>query len=101
MIMFFLGYLLYQYFQYISPPKLIVDRPTENQEVTVGNIVVAGKTDSDVTLSVNNQRVLVSETGEFSDKIEVDEQTKDIVFVAKSRYGKETVVIRKIVPKQK
>jgi transcriptional regulator with XRE-family HTH domain len=101
MILFFLGYLFYQYIQYVSPPKLIIDRPAENQEVIVGNVVVAGKTDSDVTLTVNNQRVLVSETGEFSDKIEVDEQTKDIVFVAKSRYGKETVVIRKIIPKLK
>jgi cytoskeletal protein RodZ len=96
-----LGYLVYQYFLYISPPKLIVVQPTENQEVIGNEVRVFGKTDTDATLMVNNQQVLVSDTGEFSDRIGVGENTKDLVFVARSRYGKETVIIRKIVTTQK
>jgi transcriptional regulator with XRE-family HTH domain len=96
----FLGYLVYQYIIYISPPKLLVSKPIEGQEVLVGDIPVSGKTDSDVTLTVNNQKVLVSKTGDFNDKINVAESTKEIVFMAKSRYGKETIIIRKIILKQ-
>lgn len=95
----FLGYLAYQYYLYISPPKLVVFSPTENQEVYENELSVIGKTQDDATLKVNNQQVLVTESGDFVDKIEVDENTKQVVFIARSRYGKETVVIRKIVPK--
>lgn len=95
-VLAFLGYLLYQYLQYISPPKLIVKQPTDNQPVKVGEIFISGETDSDATLSVNNQKILVSEAGEFFDKIEVGQDTKQIIFVARSRYGKETEVVRNI-----
>ena len=96
-----LGYLVYQYLLYISPPKLIVVQPTENQEIITNEVRVFGKTDTDATLMVNNQQVLVTDTGEFSDKIDVGESTKDLIFVARSRYGKETVIVRKIITKQK
>ena len=92
----FLGYLVYQYVQYISPPKLLVSKPIEGQEEFVGDIPISGKTDSEVTLTVNNQKVLVSKTGDFNDKINVAESTKEIIFIAKSRYGKETIIIRQI-----
>lgn len=94
-----LGYLFYQYMQYISPPKLVVKQPTENQEVKVGDVIISGETDSDATLSVNNQKILVSDAGEFFDKIQVGENTKQIDFVATSRYGKKTEVVRNIVLK--
>ncbi len=96
-----LGYLIFQYFLYISPPKLIVIQPPDNQQVLGNEVYFVGKTDPDATLRVNNQQVLVSETGDFSDKISINEATKDLVFVARSRYGKETVVVRNIVPKLK
>ena len=99
-ILTFFGYLGYQYYQYISPPELVVESPTENQEVS-GEAVIFGQTDSDATLTVNNQSVLVSDSGEFSDKIDVTTNTFEIVFVARSRYGKETVVVRKIITKEK
>jgi len=91
-----LGYLVYQYVIYISPPKLLVSKPVEGQEVFVGDIPVSGKTDPDVTLTVNNQKVLVSKSGDFNDKINVAENAKEIVIIARSRYGKETVIIRRI-----
>lgn len=97
----FLGYLAYQYFQYISPPKVSVSIPVEGQEVAVGIIDVSGKTDSDATLAVNNQRIIVSETGDFSGKIEIGENTHQMIFVARSRFGKQTVVVRNIIPVKK
>lgn len=98
LVLLTLGYLAYQYIGYVSPPKLTVSLPLENQEVEIGETTVMGKTEPDVTLNVNNQRILVSETGEFSGKIGVDTQTKNITFIARSRYGRETVIVRDIVP---
>ena len=94
----FFGYLGYQYYRYVSPPKLNITSPLDDQNVE-DEVVIMGTTDSDTTLTVNNQSILVSDTGEFSDKIDVASDTFEIVFVAKSRYGKETVVVRKVIPK--
>ncbi len=94
-----LAYLVYQYLLYIAPPKLDILQPENAVEITEKEVKVIGKTDSDATLTVNNQQVLVSETGEFSDKISVGKDTKNLVFVSRSRYGKETVVVREIIPK--
>ncbi len=94
-----LGYLIYQYLLYISPPKLSVTQPPDSQEVFGNEVYISGKTDPDATLTVNNQQVLVSESGEFSDKISIGENTKELFFIARSRYGKETVIDRKIIPK--
>lgn len=93
------GYLIYQYLLYLSPPKLDVKNPPELQEVQTSEVYISGTTDPDATLTVNNQQVLISESGEFSDKIGIGEKTRDLVFIARSRYGKETVVVRAIMPK--
>lgn len=94
-----LGYLVYQYLLYIAPPKLEVIQPPNTIDVSGNEIQVFGKTDPDATLTVNSQQILVSDTGEFSDKISIGKDTKNLVFVAKSRYGKETVIVREIVLK--
>lgn len=98
LILGLIAYLTYQYILYVSPPKLFINIPLEDQEIVVGDVEISGRTEPDVTLSVNKQRILVNEDGEFLGKIEISENTKDIVFVARSRYGKETVVVRRIVP---
>jgi len=91
-----IAYLGFQYITFISAPGLFVEFPTENQRVTENEVFVSGKTDSDVTVKVNNQPVLVDDDGNFSSKIEVGGNTSEVVVVAKSRSGKETVVSRKI-----
>ena len=93
-----LGYLAFQYISFISPPPLIVETPYENQVVNGSNLTVYGKSDADSTITVNNQPVLVDDNGLFSAQIEEFEGTEEVVVVAKSRSGKETVVRRKIKP---
>ncbi|KKQ48434.1 MAG: hypothetical protein US95_C0044G0006 [Candidatus Woesebacteria bacterium GW2011_GWB1_38_5] len=100
LILLLIAYLGYQYILYVSPPKLLVHVPAESQEILVGETEISGKTDPDVTLSINEQRFLINENGEFFGKLGVNEDTKEIVFIARSRYGKETVVVRNIIPKK-
>jgi cytoskeletal protein RodZ len=91
-----LGYLVFQYLGFISPPKLDIEFPTDDQVVTQTQVFVSGKTESSAVVKVNNQPVLVDDEGNFSTHIEVVPETKEVIIVAVSRSGKETTVSRKI-----
>jgi len=91
-----LGYLGFQYKKFNAPPTLSVSEPTENQTVNNYILEVDGKTDSDATVSVNDQPVIVDNSGSYTTQIEVSKDTNLIVVRAKSRSGKETTVSRRI-----
>jgi len=90
------SYLTVQFLNFTSPPPLSVSAPLEDEVVKEKTLMVKGKTDSQATVKVNNQPVLVEENGEFTAQIEVFEGTSEITVVAKSRGGKETMIQRKI-----
>ncbi len=92
------GYLAVQYFHFISPPKLSVESPKEGEVIRQRSVSVFGRVDSEATLKINNQPVLVEEDGSFRAEIEIFEETEEIVVKAISRSGKETIVRRKIRP---
>ena len=100
-VMLVLGYLAFQYFHFISPPTLTVSEPKENQIVSQNNLVVSGKTDTDATVSVNNQPTIVDADGKFTTTIEINDKTTEIDIKAISRSRKETVVKVKIKPEIK
>jgi cytoskeletal protein RodZ len=90
------GYLIFQYIHFISPPRLNVDSPKENQVVVGDSVTVFGSTDGDAKIIVNNQPVAVSDEGKFSVNLNIVKETKEIVIAASSRSGKTTIVSRKI-----
>lgn len=91
-----LGYLVFQYISFISPPDLLVDKPAEGEIVTTRNVNVAGSTDPEATVNVNNQPVIIDENGHFESFVEVVPETKEVVIIAKSRSGKESIIKRSI-----
>ena len=90
------GYLVVQYFHFISPPELNVASPKENQMVNGNSLTVFGSTDTDAKIIINNQPVSVSGDGKFSVSLDITEETKEIVITASSRSGKTTTISRKI-----
>lgn len=90
------GYLIFQYVRFVSPPRLILESPKEDQAVSSGNVLVFGETDADAKITVNNQPVLVDSSGKFSVSISVVPETKEIVVRAISRSGKESDISRRI-----
>jgi transcriptional regulator with XRE-family HTH domain len=94
-----MSYLVFQYVNFTNPPKLEVLSPKEGQEIVTENLAVVGMTDPEATIVVNNQPVLVDGNGSFKAEIEIFEGTEEVVIVARSRSGKETVIRRKIIPK--
>lgn len=92
-----LGYLLFEYNKFMASPELTINSPKENQQVMQGELVVEGKTSTDVILTVNNQLVTLDQDGNFKTKVEISIATKSLIFKAISRSGKETVIDRKIL----
>ncbi len=95
-IIVFFGYLIFQYSRFISPPRLTVESPKQDQVVVGNSVLVFGSTDIDAKITVNNQPVLADVDGKFSVNINVVSETKEIVIKAISRSGKETTISRKI-----
>ena len=97
-----LGYLGYQYYGSINPPELEVASPQDNMLVEGFEVVVAGSTSTDATITANNQPILVAGDGRFSETIEVAKDTQTVKVVATSRNGKVAEVVKNIqvqVPK--
>lgn len=95
-IVLILGYLIYQYFQFISPPKLEMLSPKENQIVIGKKVRVSGRTNTDAKITINNQPVIVDQNGFFEEEIAVVKETQELVIKAISRSGKETVLRRDV-----
>jgi cytoskeletal protein RodZ len=97
-IIFFLvllaGYLLFQYrFAYLAPALTIdsIKQSVNSQEVTISGI-----TDSNATVTINNEPAIVGNTGKFLKKIILFPGKTAVTISAKNRMGKETVLRREI-----
>jgi cytoskeletal protein RodZ len=97
--MLILGYLFYQYYNFIRPPEINIISPSPDQVINGKVVVVEGRTDREANLTINNQPVSINEDGSFKSEISIFEGTTQIEFVAKKRSGKETTIIRKIIPR--
>ena len=91
-----LGYLTIQYVRFISPPKLFIESPKDQQIILNGSVDVFGETDLDAKIMVNNQPVEITLDGKFSVNLNVVPETHEIVVTASSRSGKITTVRRTI-----
>lgn len=96
-----LGYLGYEYINFISPPRLEITSPKEEQEITRTLYKVEGKVSPGSTVKVNNQEAQVDDNGNYESQIEVSKELKEITVVATSRSGKVTTVHRTIKPELK
>lgn len=94
------GYLGFQYINFISPPRVTVESPIDGQIVNGNTVKVFGSTQVDVKIMVDNQPVLVDKDGKFSVDIGITKDTKQIVITALSRSGKVTTISRRIQTEQ-
>jgi len=85
-----IGYLVFQYFRFLAPPKLIVSQPENNTVISTPLIEVSGMTDSDVSVTVNDQPAFVDDEGNFYTEIEVGESLSELEVIATTRSGQET-----------
>lgn len=98
LVILVLSYLVFEYFRFMKPPDINIDEPKENQLLTDTKVLVKGSTTTDSILTVNNQPVILDQNGGFETSIEINKDTKEIVFKVVSRSGKVREISRKINP---
>lgn len=90
------AFLLFQYRSAIFNPSLSVITPLENQTLGSLTVEVRGKTDPDVTLTIDDEQVSLDANGNFKKKITVFPGDSSINFRAENRFGKVTNLKRDI-----
>ena len=94
-IFFFFVYLTSEYIKFHQPPKLEVNWPLE-ATISGSIIEISGVTDSESTVRINNDLILVDVNGIFQKKINLDSGENNIIVESVSPSGKSTVV-KKII----
>lgn len=93
----FLGYLGLEIKHIVSPPVLIVDSPTDNLITSMQVVEIKGWVEPESKLSINGQEIYSDRRGNFLENIGLQSGVNIIHFAAKKKYGKESVVIRKVM----
>jgi len=92
------GFLFYQYRAAFFSPSLSVTAPQDEISTTT-DIIVSGKTNPNITLTINNFPVAVEENGEFTKRITVFPGKSIIIVKAVNNFGKESVIEKPIIVK--
>lgn len=85
-ILIFSFYLIFEYIKYNQPPKLKVNWPLVSS--TNQNIDISGITDSESTVRINQDLIIVDEDGSFQKKINLSQGENKITVESKSPSGK-------------
>lgn len=92
----FLSYLFFQFQKAFSPPALSISEPREGEVLTIEQVRVVGRAENDVVVSVNNQKIAVNDTGEFTTTLTMPPGINTIFVEATNKHGKKTSITRTI-----
>src|SRR5579871_92741 len=87
-----LGFLVFQYRAALFPPFVSITQPEENSIIRSEDVTVAGSTESNTTVIVNNLLANVDATGHFIKVIPVFPGRATIVVIVVNKFGKRSVV---------
>lgn len=80
--------------RFAAIPRLVLTQPASNEASVDGNsIAVTGFTDEDAKLTINDQPVVVSDSGEFKESIILQEGINTITINSVNRFGKTAVQV--------
>jgi len=100
LILIFFTYLWFEYRFLVGAPFLEVSHPPDQFATFSAEVVVSGKTDPELVVSINEQEIPVDQHGGFSQSIKLSGNINNITITATSRSGKETRVQRTVFLKQ-
>ncbi len=95
-ILVFLVYFGFQYQKLYMPPTLAITTPIQESIVKEKKLDILGTTNPDATVMVNGVSVTVRSDGRFFTQITVEPGVNTITILATSRYGKTTMITRKV-----
>ena len=91
------GYFLYQLFILNSAPSLSLNQPSQNQTLSSHEVVVTGKTNPDVAVTVNGQLAQVADDGSFKTTVELPSGQTVLTIIATSKSQKTTKLVRDVL----
>ncbi|MEK7578773.1 MAG: helix-turn-helix domain-containing protein [Patescibacteria group bacterium] len=89
-------YLGYQFKFLIGPPNLVVE-PKEDMVIQQGSLMVRGKTDNGVYLTINGENVYVGPNGSFSKEVQLAAGLNVVEVKAINNFGKITKIVRQVL----
>ena len=92
-------YIFFQYKSAIFSPSLSVKIPQENTTVTSQTLRVAGTTDPNTTVTVNNYPVFVDSAGDYEKEFTVFPGQVTVTVKATNSFGKVSTVVRHVLVK--
>lgn len=87
----FFGGIFYLYKEidaFANTPKLVIINPAQNSSENDNSVIVEGITDKDARVFINNQPILVSDEGRFSENLALQSGTNTINIKAVNRFDK-------------
>jgi transcriptional regulator with XRE-family HTH domain len=84
------GYIVFQVSGFAAAPKLEIISPEKDMVITRTEQVFEGQTDIGSELSINGQKVVVSEDGRFSEVVKLQRGLNTVELTAKNKNKKET-----------
>jgi len=94
-LMLLSGYLWYQFNFLIGPPNLAV-MPSEDAATREESILVSGKTDNGIDLTINGEKTYIDSNGSFEKNIKLAAGLNVIEIQAVNNFGKVSKIIRQI-----
>jgi hypothetical protein len=85
------AYLYREVNSFVSTPRLVIIKPADSEDVDGNSVHIVGAAEKDALVFINDQPVLVSEKGEFSEDVSLKEGLNMITVKARSRFNKEAV----------
>ena len=95
LLLFFSGYLWYQFNFLVGPPNLAI-KPNQDLVTKEESILLNGKTDSGIDLTINGENTYVDSNGNFSKSVKLAEGINIIEIKAINNFGKVSTIIRQI-----
>lgn len=104
LLTFFLGFLIYIFYNYsqaVRAPLLEISSPENNTISETDIIDVFGKTDRDAELKLNNDKITIHTDGNFSTSIKLSEGINTFRFTSVNPYQQETVKVLTVIYRPK
>lgn len=95
-----IGYLIFQVKHIVEPPSLVIYTPEDGMITRDATITVHGKTDTQASIQINGKEVPGTEEGFFEEELTLSEGVNTVMFSAKKKHGKTTIMTHHIIYKK-
>lgn len=101
LVLVLLGYLAWEINNIISPPQVTITEPSNNFRTSESSVLIKGYTKPEVQLTINNEKVLLDESGNFVKEVNLVSGLNNLEISAKKKHSKtnnlELIIYRDII----